>query len=332
MQPIKVILNPYANRGGGARYRERILRAFAKVGAAVALVETAGQGHARELAQSAHEAGYDIIVAAGGDGTINEVVNGLSLAAGAAVEEAAPNADGAHQSSNATIGTLALLPIGGGNDFAHVLGYPRDVVAVARLIVAGNTRLIDLAQLTFWQRGERVDRYYINSLGIGLEAHVGAESDRITWLRGPLRYVLAALRGLQRYTPIQIAITGQTPQDAAFQFTGEALMVTVGNSPRTGGGFYLTPDAQVDDGWLDVLIARGMSPWRALQLMPSTRVGSHVDHPSVIMMRSCQLAITCPSGCGIHTDGEVLADAADRLAISVLPRRLAVIAPSGIMG
>lgn len=324
MPSMLVIFNPKANHAGARRSLEQIRRTMTAAGMEHEIAETDAAGHATELARQAHEDGVQVIVAAGGDGTVNEVVNGLAQAADAAAGAAAAKDDAA---GSAVVGTLGILPAGSANDFAAALGQPVKLQRAVQVLAAGQTRRIDLGKvsLTAGDRDHAVERYFVNNVGFGLEASVTVESTKIDWLNGVLLYGVAALRALAKYEPAPAEVVWRTDAGTEERFADETLLISVGNSPRVGGGFYLTPDAQMDDGLLDIGIARGISRWRTLGLLPQALRGAHVSNPAFSIVRSHSLEITCDAGQPVHADGEVLSEAAQCLRIELQPQRLQVV-------
>jgi len=309
MERLKVILNPYSGRGTGARIRPHLCHGLAQAGIDFDLAETSGVGHGIELARQAHLDGYTTVVAAGGDGTVSEVVNGLA--------QATPE--------GASVGKLAVIPLGTGNDFAAMVGCVSDLEPAVRAIALGKTRRIDLGQAVIHSAGERVQRYFDNNLGVGFEAWVTLESYKVKRLSGVLLYLVAALRALNSYRPPHMAIRWKTPTGESNQRTQLTLLVSVGNSRRTGGGFYLTPDAKLDDGLLDIGIANAIPPLQVLWLLPKALFGKHTTDKAITMSRCHQLQIDCPTGMPVHLDGEVITPKANRVEVNIQPGRLEVI-------
>ncbi len=309
MERVKVILNPYSGRGLGLKAKPRLCQALANAGVAFDLVETNGSGHGLELARQARLDGYGTVVAVGGDGTISEVMNGLA--------QATPPGE--------IVGKLGLLPLGTGNDFADMVGCARQLEQAAQVIAAGKTRRIDLGHARVSTGNQTIQRYFDNNMGVGFEAHVTLESYKIKRLRGTLLYVVAALRALNSYRPPHMDIHWETAEYETGQHNQKTLLVSIGNSPRTGGGFYLTPDAKMDDELLDVGIAKAISPLRVLFLLPKALFGKHTNHSALTMLRCRQMHITCAEGLPVQLDGEVIAKQADRVEITIQPGRLEVI-------
>lgn len=309
MERVKVILNPYSGRGLGAKTKPRLCQALLSAGVDFDLAETTGIGHAVELARQARLDGYGTVVAVGGDGTISEVMNGLA--------QATPAGE--------SVGKLGLLPLGTGNDFADMVGCDRRLEQAARVLAAGKTRRIDLGHAIVRTGDQTIQRYFDNNMGVGFEAMVTLESYKLKRLPGTLLYVVAALRALNSYRPPHMEIDWKTANHESGHHAEKTLLVSIGNSPRTGGSFYLTPDAKLDDELLDVGIAKAISPLRVLFLLPKALFGKHTTHSALTMLRCRQLQISCAEGLPVQLDGEVIAKQADRVEISIQPGRLEVI-------
>jgi len=276
----KVILNPYADHGRAIESADSI-RKKCQVYAIADLSLTENAGQATELARDAIDKGYDLVIAAGGDGTIHEIVNGLMV-------------DGRSEAN------LGLLPIGSGNDFASGLGLYSDLDSAIKNIFTGSARLIDVAHIAD-DRGRQ--EYVANGLGIGFDATVSIQSRTITRVHGFALYALAALR--------TIAFYYQTPH-LKIQFDDDfieqyALLLAVGVGPRIGGGFYLTPDAIFDDGLLDSCLVDPMNRASMLRLLPEAMRGTHVSSHYVTMRRNHRIELTSDIALPIHVDGEIFA-------------------------
>jgi YegS/Rv2252/BmrU family lipid kinase len=291
-----VVFNPQAGRGSGRTRAAEVQQALHAAGIDYESVVSEDRGHAIELARRAALAGWELIVAAGGDGTVNEVVNGLMLA----------EAEGAYS-------RLGIMPIGSGNDFAGALGIPLDLRQAAQRLAQGQVRRVDLGRVN--------GRWFDNSVGIGFEATINVEAHRITWLRGQPQYFLAILRSISRpaYPRAKIGIDDGAP------FTKQVLIISVGNSHRTGGGFLVTPDAALDDGLLDLCIADAIPRRHILRLLPKVVRGTHRNEPVVQLTRIARLVVESEDPLPVHADGEMLWEDAHRVEITVEPARLDVV-------
>lgn len=283
------IVNPHAGRGRGAALAETLRRRLAARGLPGEVVATAGPRDAIRLAREAAERDAPLVVAVGGDGTAHEVVNGLA-------------------ESDTTFG---LVPVGTGNDLALALGIPSDPDAALDIVADGEERRIDLGRFD--------DGWFANSLGLGFEAQVTLESRRIRRLSGFTVYLWAAVRALAalRCPELVVRVDGR-------EFPGRRLLVCIGNGPRVGGGFLLTPDAANDDGLFDLCDVEGMGRWRVLRTLPKGISGTHVGERGITMRRGRTIEIESRDGFPFHADGEVIDVARKRLRVEIRPALLKV--------
>lgn len=300
MQPTKIILNPVAGRGRGARVESDLRRHLESEGLGFDLVRTAGRGHAVELAERAVHDGFELIVAAGGDGTTHEVVNGLMAASGG--REA---------------GTLGVIPIGSGSDFAHTAGVPTDLQAACHRLLDGQVRVVDVGLITM---PGQAPRYFDNTLGIGFDGVVTVEAAKVRWLRGMALYLPVVLKTVFLSLKIPQVTIKYDDEELALP----ALMICVANGPREGGGFFVAPQAQPDDGLFDLCITREVSRPAMLGLIPHFIQGTHVDKEPVTMARAKRVSISSRDDLVAHVDGEVLCTDGHQITCEILPRRLRV--------
>ena len=297
--PATVILNPYANRWKAGALKPEIEASLRKAGIDFILHQTERAGHGTELAQAAVESGNLPLIAVGGDGTITEVVNGLL--------QATPR-------ENYPAGPVGFLPMGTANDLTDVLNIPRDVNEALQQIINGQTRVIDAGTVN--------GHFFDNNSAIGLEPMVTIENIRLTWLKGVIRYLVAAV----------ITILKKVRWEATLEwddgkYEGSLSLVSVGNTHRTGGVFYMTPSAKIDDGYLDFIFAPAVSRIRLFQLLPKTQNGSHVDAPEVSEIRTKRLVIRTQTPTPIQADGELIDTEATEITYEILPGALEVFAP-----
>ena len=301
--PVKVILNPNADVGNGINFLDPIREAMRLLGD-VDVVLTEGPNHARQIAEEAVNEGWDIIVAAGGDGTVNEVVNGIMAAGGEDVR-------------------LGIIPIGTGNDYAHVLGVGTDVPTAVATIVRGETRRVDLALLE-----DDLDRrrYFINNMGAGFDANVVIRNAAITRLHGFPKYMAAVLTALTRdFRPLHLHVR----YDDEEVLDQKLFFLYFGVGTRGGGGFLLTPDAVQDDDLIDSCTVPMLSRLRAFSLITAAMQGTHVDTPYVTMRQNKEIIVHSQEGMPIQVDGEIYAypeDEVRHLVITSLPEALLVFA------
>jgi diacylglycerol kinase (ATP) len=300
MEPIKIILNPVAGRGYGAKAEPELRRLLEAEGLDFDLVRTERPWHAAELAEQAVGDGFETVVAAGGDGTSNEVLNGLIAASG-----------------NEPTAAIGIIPVGSGSDFANTVGVPPTLPAACHRIAHGSTRKVDIGRVTL---PGQPPRYFGNVVGIGFDGAVTVEALKVKRLRGLALYLPVVLKTVFLYYKaprVTVEYDGQ-------ELTLPALMVCVINGPREGGGFFIAPEAQPDDGLFDLCIAREVSRPAILGLVAHFMKGTHVGREPITMTRARQVTVSSPDGLVAHVDGEVLCTDAPRIACEILPRRLRV--------
>lgn len=302
-----VVVNPYANRwraGKAWTQVEAILRARHVNYQAVM---TTGPEHGIELAYRAACGGqHGVIVAAGGDGTVNEVVNGLCRAA----------------PEGPTV-PMGIFPIGSANDLADVLGIPRDAEQMVTYLLQDRRRVVDVGLVRSPQLTgiNQAGRFFVNNCGIGFEAQVSLESRKITRLRGFLIYLVAVFRALVKYVQPHVYARWDDKERSE-----RMLLITIGNGRRTGGGFWLTPFAEVDDGQLDVGFARALSRLGILRLLPKALNGQHIHDPAVHLDRFRHLVLETDVPVPVHTDGEPITAGVRELEVQAVPGKVGLIA------
>ena len=299
-----VILNPIAGRGYGTRAEAELRQLLEAEGLVFDVAHTTGPGHAAELAEEAGAQGYELVVAGGGDGTFHEVVNGLMAAA---------TDDGVV----GVAGTLGVIPMGSGSDFANTVGVPPDLAGACRRLVHGEDRLVDVGRVTM---PGCQPQYFDNTVNIGFGGVVTREARKVKWLRGTALYLPVVLKTVFLYY--------RAPQ-ITIEYDDEvlslpAVMVSVANGPREGGGFHVAPDASPDDGLLDVCVVREISRLQMLGLIPYFMNGTHCDRDPVTMLRARKISVRSEGDLIAHADGEMLCTEAHRIDFEVLPGRLRV--------
>lgn len=307
---VFVIFNPASGRGRGARaiatYRDLLTRHVPGHEHTI----TTRPGEERELADRALQEGFDVLVAAGGDGTWSNVADRL-VASGA---EAA----------------LGLLPTGTGNDFGRNLGirYGSPLEAV-KALRAGHTRRVDVGYVATPSASrhepDRLEpRHFINVLGFGFDIAVIDAAEGARFLRGELLYKMTALQQLFRFSGIEAAVEGP----AVGERRGRHLMLTVSNGPHFGGGFPIAPAAALDDGLLHACRISDARPLKRLRLFNLAEKGAHASSPAVEILPDREFLLTFPSPPRFEIDGDVRTTPGLQLDVQVLPGRLSVIAPS----
>ncbi len=301
----KVIANPAAGKGTGQYLIPKVEAELQRQGIPFDLVRTEYSGHACELAKAAAEKGYDVIAAAGGDGTVNEVLNGLMLAQQAGLGKA----------------RLGVICVGRGNDFAFGAGLSTAWEEGCRVIATGKPKQIDIGKVN----GDQLrngERFFGNGVGIGFDAIVNIQASK-TRLNGFLNYMVAALRTLLLYfqaPTVRIECDGES-------LTQAALMISIMNGRRMGGGFLMTPDSSISDGILDLCIARKVSRATILMMLPRFMKGTQGTHPAVRFLRSQRVHVTALKGTlTAHADGETICTDCREMAVEIFPGQMEVMA------
>ncbi len=293
----KIILNPYSNRWGAGKAVDEVIATLHSLDYDFDLVQTSAPNEAIELARQAVELGFDPIVAAGGDGAISEVVNGLLGGVDIAPVR------------------LGIIPLGSANDYAYQLGIPLDIEEACRTLVAAeHVRTLDAGRCN--------ERVFQNDITIAFGAQVNIEAATIKRLRGSAIYLAGVFKALKSYKLPTVTIEW----DEGKLEDKPILLAYVGNGWRTGGVFHLSPDAVLDDGLLDFVVGDAMGRVNTVRLLPKTFNGSHVDDPRVFQTRFRNIRITSNDPLPVLCDGEIIYRDAHDLDIRVLPGALRVIA------
>jgi len=289
-----IVMNPRAGRGRRGWSEETIGAAFDRLGLQFDLFRTEAPGHATSLVRRLGP-DYDSVIAAGGDGTILEVLQGLDLER--------------HR--------LGLIPGGTGNDLAWALSWPASIEASAERIAAGNVRRIDLGLWTATGGGRSHEGRFHTLIGLGFPAVVNAASHRIQRLRGAAVYVAALIRSLPRFRadPVSLAWDGG-------RFVGRTPVAVIANSPRTGGAFLLAPAALPDDGVLDLVYLTTTRLLPTLVLLPRSFRGTHVSSPRVHTATGTRFEVTAPRGVAAYVDGEFVAADLEHITVRIAPGAL----------
>ena len=298
---VKVILNPMADQGRGAAQAAVIQQAAQPFGG-VDLVLTESPGHARELARQAADDGYEMVVGAGGDGAISDVVNGLVRGSKAVAKR-------------------GIIPIGSGNDLAWSLKIPTKIETAVQKLFTGTPQTIDLARIEDDQGRFRI---VDNNIGIGFDAVVVIETQAITRVHGFLMYLWATLRTIMAYSQLP-HVTAHFDDELVEQ---EITFIAFGVGPRGGGGFLLTPDAKQADDLIDTCTVNPVGRLTMLSLLLSVMRGTHVTSKHVTMRQSKHIRVRSNRPLPIHTDGEMFAypqDNVREVTVTSLPAAIDVI-------
>lgn len=302
MKRYCIIVNPTAGKGAAKKALPKIEDLLKRLEIDYDLKVTEYPGHAIEIAQAAGTNGYNTVVAVGGDGTANEVINGLMAAV-----------NGSQKMAN-----FAVLPVGRGNDFSYGMGIPQDLESACQLLVDGKTRKIDIG---FLRGGDYPEgRYFGNGIGIGFDTVVGFEAAKLpSFIGGIPGYIIAALKTIFLFFDeplIRIEIDDEVVEQPC-------LLVSVMNGRRMGGSFMFAPDSASDDGVLNLCIAGKLTRLQVLGLFPKVMAGTQSDHPAITMPTGQKISIEAVTGSlPVHADGETICVTGHNLEIQVLHKQL----------
>lgn len=291
MKQVLVIANPAASRGGAVKALEKI-RKLTKEHAdccSFDFMVTENPEHATELTRT-HSRNYDVITAFGGDGTINEVVQGL-------IGGDTP---------------LAVLPYGTGNDFARSAGIPLDLEEAMGLVCKGVASPCDVGFVN--------GRYFINAVGIGFDGRVNWEAAQIRWLRGPAVILLAIFRTMWNWKAVHmnLKVDSETISHSTY-------LVAIGNGPYIGGGLMLTPDARLDNKELHVCHVKDISPFKIMGNFGRLKTGTIGKLIEVTHLAGSNISVESEAPIPVHVDGEVLGLDVYSLDIRILPAAVKVV-------
>jgi diacylglycerol kinase (ATP) len=282
----KVIVNPVAGAYSTRRKWPIISKLLKRIGLSFDFEYTEGVGHAIELARIAASDGYHYLVVVGGDGTVNEVANGILYSTGA--------------SSTA----LGVVSTGTGSDFARSTGIPRDFPTACSTLTSSRRLTIDVGVVEYQSKGQTLRRFFVNAAGVGFDAAVVEKTERLPkYFGGTVPYVAGLLRTLFSYKnkPIVLKVGDEVE-------SGRMLNVVVANGGYLGGGMHVAPQAELGDSLLDVVIIGNMGKFELLKEFPTVYKGTHIYHPKVRIKKATHVTIESPEPMLVHADGELLGE------------------------
>lgn len=305
----RVILNPTSGGGRGRRAGDAVVVGLERRGIQADVVATTAPGQASALARDAAREGVDIVVAAGGDGTVHEVANGLLDAFTEDIEGP----------------VLGILPVGTGNDFAKLVGPLKQLDRSLDILAAGTVRHMDACR-ALW--GDQA-RWFVNAGGTGIDVEVVRQIIRRRGGRIPAvaTYLGAVLIALVRYRPIPLRIR---MDDRVVE--SDTMIVAAANGRCIGGGFWVCPRAEPDDGRFDICIVKRTSYWEALRAIPLILRGVHERHAKIEMHRATRVEIQAMGDDPLffQLDGELHEPPDARtLVLEMLPGALPVLTGAG---
>jgi YegS/Rv2252/BmrU family lipid kinase len=286
---LALFFNPAAAGGRAARALPQVRDELDRLRVEQRVVDTRSLDHARDEAAAAASAG-ETVVAVGGDGLVG------GLAGAVAGRDAA----------------LGIIPGGRGNDFARVLGIPKDPLEAARLVVNGEERRVDVAHVN--------GRVFVGIASVGFDSAANRLANETRVVKGDVVYLYAGLRTLAAWKPatFEVIVDGER-----HSVTGYG--VSVANSKAHGGGMYLVPHAELDDGRLDVLLIGADTKLHHLTLMPKVFRGTHVDDRTLRWLSGAEIRLSADRPFTVYADGDPIAELP--VTIGVSKQALRVIAP-----
>lgn len=300
---VKVLLNPYSNRWNSKRRWPEAEAALEAAGVDFDLSVSGRPDHLVDLAAEAVQQGFSTILVAGGDGSIGETINGI-----------ARYWDGKGRFP----ATLGILPMGTANDLADTIGLPRDLNPAAKVIAAGRTRLIDL--------GKCNDRYFLNNSAAGLEPYVTTKQEKIQWITGVPRYLVAAIQAILDRPEWNVRLEWD-----GGSYAGPLSLISIGNGPRTGGIFFMSPHADPFDGKLTFAYGYRSTRSGLFQALPRAmkpNEGSFIEMDGMHEFHCTWLKVRLDQPSPVHADGELFADWLTDLDYKVFPSTVQVLTPN----
>ena len=297
----KVILNPYSNRWNSQKRWPEAESALKAAGVDFHLAVSGKKGQIVEMAEQAVLQKFSPLIIVGGDGSIGDAANGLMRAA---------------RSMNGPMPPLAILPTGSANDLVYALALPTDLNEAAQVIAAGKTKAMDLGRLN--------DRYFVNNSAAGLEPYVTLKHEKIHWIKGMARYLVAAVQAILDKPEWLGTVKWDSPSG---EYNGKLSLISVGNGRRTGG-FFMTPHADPFDGKLTLAFGyRGtrLGLFQALPRAFSEDKGSYVEMEGMQELHAMHVSIHLDQPSPAHTDGELLPTWIQDFEYKILPQCLTII-------
>jgi len=301
MLPAKVIVNPAAGAFSTRRKWPVISRILNAIGIPFDFEYTEGVGHAIELARLAASDGYRYLVAVGGDGTVNEVANGIL------------------HSTNAATTALGIVSTGTGSDFIRSAGISRDYATACSTLISPRRLSIDVGVVEYQRQGQTLRRFFVNAAGVGFDAAVVKETERLPkFFGGTIPYVAGMLRTLFSYRnkPVVVRVGDEVE-------SYRVLNVAVANGGYMGGGMHIAPEAELGDSLLDVVIIGDMGKLELLKEFPKVYKGTHVSLPKVKMKKGTDVTIESSEPMLVYADGESLGECP--ASFRVVPGALSIV-------
>lgn len=286
---LKLVYNPAAGRGKARRHVDEVERYLVSCGADVDRHASTSPADLTRVVAESSAGDYDRVVVCGGDGTVHLAVRDFNLRRG----------------------VLGVIPLGSGDDFARVVGIPRDAKEACDAVMNGATREVDVALANSTR--------YLGVAGLGFDSEVAGYAQKVKVLRGSVVYLYSIFRVLPRFKPhrVHMKIDGVEREQ-------EIMFAVAGNTRQYGGGIRIVPAAQIDDGVLDFCIVHRTSRVQLLRTLPRAYNGTHIRKPFVETGRARVLEFRSDEPLDVYADGEFVTRTPVRFALEAEKLRVAV--------
>jgi diacylglycerol kinase (ATP) len=298
----KVIVNPAAGANSTHRKWPGIRSCLKNIGLSFEFQFTEGKGHGIELAKAAAGEGYRYLVAVGGDGTVHEVANGIL------------------QTPDAALTSLGVICTGTGSDLSRSIGIPHNYDKACSSLTSSRRLIIDVGSVEYMDKGRRLQRYFVNSAGIGIDATVVAATEKLPkYFGGTLPYLVGLVRSFIGYHNKQVTfrIGSGTVEKARI------LSMVIANGKYFGGGMQIAPGAKLDDNLFDIVIIKDFSKLELVRNISKVYKGTHLSHPKIRLEKDTCITIESTQQFLLHADGEILGEGP--VAFTLLPHALSLV-------
>ncbi len=296
----QLIVNPAAGANRAAKKWPQIMELLKSIGLHFEYDLTEAPGHARELAKLAVKKGCELVVSVGGDGTINEVANGL------------------YDTGSATDVMLGIINLGTGSDYIRTVGIPHVYQEACQRLLSPRKVAVDAGIVEYIYNGQMEKRLFVNFAGLGFDAEiVKATTQKFKVLSSTPSYLMGLLSTLIFYKNknVSLKLDGEVEER-------KVCTVLMSNGRYGGGGMFAAPDADLTDGLLDLLVIGDLSKLDLLWSLPRVYKGTHLTHPKVTMKRAREIEISATQPIPLQADGELLGELPARC--HVLPAALSI--------
>lgn len=296
-----VIVNPNAGNKKGRRDWDEISKLLDASGFKYEARFTVRRYHATELSSEGVSLGYRRIIIIGGDGTMNEVVNGIFS------QDLCPSVEV----------IIGMITVGTGNDWGKMYNIPKDYKKAIDAIKAGKTRLQDIGRAVYSINGRTEQRYFANIAGLGFDASV-VERTNFQKSRGKSSYYSALLKSLSSYrtTNTRVKVNDKSTENDTFS-------ISIGIGKFSGGGMMQTPEALIDDGLFDITVIKSMTKIEIIRSLKKLYDGSILDHPKIISLKGERIRIESDPEINLEVDGESLGNSP--IDFNIIPKSLCAI-------